>query len=138
MKKILPVQVAVRGTLVILSLVILFHILVIAGVVPPDIVWGGNLADQKQLYLMEAVSVIVNGIMLFVILSYAGIVRTGISPKFLVGTIWVMFVLFVLNTIGNLLAKQSLETYLFTPLTMLLAVFCFRMATFDRRPGNKR
>ena len=40
-----------------------FHLLVLAGVIPFDIVWGGNLKDKTQLYLMEGVSIAINLLM---------------------------------------------------------------------------
>ena len=46
------------------------------------------------------------------------------------------FVLFFLNTLGNLTAKNVLETYIFTPLTLLLSIFCFRIAVFERQQKN--
>ncbi len=128
MQKFLPLRVAVQGTLLILSATILFHFCVMAGLVPPDIVWGGNATDGGNLYVMEGVSIVLNGVMLMAVLSYAGFLKTPISPKWLRVAIWAMTVLFTLNTIGNLLAKNRLETYIFTPLTFLLALFCLRMA----------
>lgn len=133
MRKILPLSIAVNGIISIISLTILFHALVIAGVIPINIVWGGNLTDKTQLYTMEAVSIALNGMMLFIILSYSGAVRPRINRKFIIGAIWFMFLLFLLNTVGNLLAKSSTETYIFTPVTFLLAVFCLRIAAFEYR-----
>jgi hypothetical protein len=136
MQKNLSLRIAVFGTLLILSLTILFHFFVIAGVVPSNIVWGGNLADSSMFYLMEAVSVVLNCIMLLIVWNYAENVQQGTFRKWIIVAIWAMTVLFTLNTVGNLLAKTSLETYIFTPLTALLALFCFRMATFAAQQHN--
>lgn len=130
MKKILPLRVAVYSVIIILSLVIIFHCLVLAGLVPMHIIWGGNLASTSELYVMEALSIGLNGVMLLVMLAYADLVRVNINRRWIIGAIWLMFVLFLLNTLGNLVAKSSLETYIFTPLTLLLSVFCFRIAAY--------
>lgn len=128
MNKILPLSIAVYGAIVLLSCIIIFHILVIVGIIPFDIVWGGNLADRTQLYTMEAVSIAINFVMLFVILIYSGSVKLNINRKIIISAIWIMFGIFLLNTLGNLMAKNVLETYIFTPLTLILSIFCFRMA----------
>ncbi|MEN9442639.1 MAG: hypothetical protein RLZ33_2716 [Bacteroidota bacterium] len=41
---------------------------------------------------------------------------------------WLFFVLFSLNTLGNLFAETLTETLIFTPLTILLAVLSLRLA----------
>jgi hypothetical protein len=133
MKKILPLSIAVSSTIIILSCIILFHFLVIAGLIPYTIVWGGNIADKSQLYTMEAVSISINAIMLFVVLAYCGAIKLTINRKIIYGAIWLMFGLFLLNTFGNLMAKNALETYIFTPLTLILSICCLRMATSKNR-----
>ena len=130
-KKILPLSIAVYGTIIILSCIVIFHLLVMAGIIPFNIVWGGNLTDKTELYTMEAISVALNVLMLLTILIYSRAVKLNINRKIITGTIWFMFGLFLFNTIGNLAAKNALETYIFTPLTLVLSVFCFRMAAFD-------
>jgi len=131
MKKILPLPFAVNSIVIILSAVILFHFLVVAGIIPSDIVWGGNTANKSELYTMEAVSIALNCFMLSVILVYAGIIKLAVNRKIIIGFIWIMFLLFLLNTVGNLLAKNSLETYIFTPVTFILSIFCLRIATAE-------
>ena len=133
MKKILPLSIAVSCAIIILSCIIIFHISVIAGIIPFDIVWGGNLSDKSQLYTMEAVSIAINAIMLFIILIYCGAIKININRKIIIGAIWFMFGLFLLNTLGNLMAKNVLETYIFTPLTLILSICCFRMAAFENQ-----
>jgi hypothetical protein len=39
-----------------------------------------------------------------------------------------MFVLFAINTVGNIFSNNELERLIFTPLTLLLAVFSLRLA----------
>ena len=130
MMKLIPLKVATNGILVILSLIIIFHLLVISGIIPFDIVWGGNIADKKQLWLMESISIIITFIMLLFALAYSGIIRIKLHPTAIKIGFWLMFVFVLLNTLGNILSKNSLETYIFTPLTLLLSLFCFRIAAY--------
>src|SRR5688572_28033046 len=132
MKKVLPLGVAVYGLVILLSATILFHFLVMAGIVPFTIVWGGNLATVTQFYTMEAISVAINAIMLVIILVYCNVVKLGIPRKAIIGAIWALALLFFLNTLGNLMAKNVLESHILTPLTSLLSILSFRIAVFER------
>lgn len=133
MKNIFPLSIAVSGAIIILSGIIIFHFLVIAGIIPFNIAWGGNLSGKSQLYTMEAISIAINTLMLFIILIYCGAIKININRNVIIGAVWVMFGLFMLNTLGNLMAKNRLETYIFTPLTLILSIFCFRIAAFENR-----
>jgi hypothetical protein len=130
MRSLFATRLAAYGILLILSLVILFHILVLMGVIPDTIVWGGNINSKQELFVLETVSIALNLFMIMVALVYLGTIRWRISALILRILFWVMFALFLLNTLGNLVAKNSIETYIFTPLTFLLAVFCFIVAAF--------
>jgi len=138
MKKLLPLQIAVYGVLGILSFIIVFHLLVIVGLIPFDIIWGGNISEKTEMYAMEAISIAVNMVMLFIVSVYSGIIKLNISHKLIIGAVWVMFVFFLLNTLGNLLAKKTIETYIFTPLTCILSIFCYRIAAFDYEQKKSR
>lgn len=131
MRKRLPLPVALWGILLIISLTIIFHFCVIGGLVDPAIVWGGNISSHQNLLLMEAISISINLIMLLFVLAYAGLLKIKLRPTVAKTGFWVMFFIFALNTLGNLAAKHSLETYIFTPLTFLLAIFCFRIAAYE-------
>lgn len=119
---------AIAGLLVMLSLVVLFHLLVLLGVVPFDIVWGGRLNNRAQMVRMETVSVAVNLLMLAVVAVRAGSWKVGIPLRAVRIALWIMCALFFLNTAGNLLSENRLERIIFTPLTLLLALFCLRLA----------
>lgn len=119
---------ATYGILTILSLVIVFHLLVIVGVIPFDIVWGGRLKDRSQMLSFEAVSVFINLIMLAVVAIYARILKVKINLLVIKIALWVMFILFLVNTIGNLFSSNETEKIVFTPLTFLLSLFSLRLA----------
>ncbi len=121
-------QIASRGLLLILSLVILFHLLVIAGVIPFQVVWGGRLKDTSQMLVFESVSILLNLLMLTVVSIQAGLVKVTLNQRILKIAFWLMGILFFLNTIGNLASLNQLERLVFTPLTFLLALFSLRLA----------
>ena len=128
MNNFISLRVAVYGTMIILSLVILFHLLVISRVIPYDIVWGGRMQNEEQMVQFESISIIINLMMLSIVLIKGGWIAKQLSTKFINIMLWLMFVLFVLNTIGNLVSVDKMETFIFTPITFLLSLFCFRMA----------
>ena len=45
--------------LIILGLLIVFHLLVIAGIIPYGIVWVGKINNRTQLLRMESISLVV-------------------------------------------------------------------------------
>lgn len=130
MKTLLPLKVATTGILTILTFLIVFHLLVISRVIPSDMVWGGNLAEKNPLLLMESISIFVNLLLLVFVGAFSKIIRIRMASRVIKAGFWIMFVLFMLNTLGNLLSKNPLEMYLFTPLTLLLTLFCLRIATY--------
>ncbi|MBM9500560.1 hypothetical protein JWG44_09905 [Leptospira sp. 201903071] len=109
----------------IFSIIFVFHFLVLIGIIPYTIVWGGRLQNSQQMYGFEVVSISLNLFFLFVILMERGYIRRYFSDSVLKIILWIMIVLFSLNTIGNLNSLNGLESILFTPLTFLLALFCF-------------
>lgn len=121
-------RLAVSVLLIILSLVIIFHLLVLIGIIPFDIVWGGRLKDRQQMVAFETVSLVLNSVMLFIVSIKAGLIKIPIHITIIRVALWLMFALFVLNTVGNLLSKNQLEQIIFTPLTAILAICCFRLA----------
>jgi hypothetical protein len=98
------------------------------GIIPFEIVWGGRLKDASQMLSFEAISVMVNLIMLATVSVYAGILQVNINPRVIKVGFWLMFVIFFLNTIGNIASVNNFEQMVFTPVTLLLAIFSLRLA----------
>lgn len=86
------------------------------------------MKTHDDMLVMEGVSIGIN-------LLFLGIVLLRIYLRFnssfvnkLRFAFWLFFVLFSLNTLGNLFAETLAETLIFTPLTILLAVLSLRLA----------
>ena len=121
-------RIAAHGIVLVLSLMVLFHVLVMAQVVPYGVVWGGRLENYSQMLLFEAISIAVNLLMLGAVAISAGMVKVKINRGLLKAALWTMFGVFLLNTIGNLLSNNETEKLIFTPLTLLLSLFSLRLA----------
>ncbi|RTQ48881.1 hypothetical protein EJV47_14895 [Hymenobacter gummosus] len=128
MKTLLSARAAAGALLVIITLTLLFHGLVISGVIPFQIVWGGRISSREQLLVFEAVSVGLNLLMLAAVAARAGLLRVRVPAGLLTAALWLMAALFALNTVGNLLSNNELEKLVFTPLTLLLALLSLRLA----------
>ena len=119
---------SIRGLIIIFILNIVFHLLVLAHVIPSNIVWGGRVKDNSELMRLEFVSLGLNAFFLLIALSLNGNIKAPVKPSIIRILLWLMGALFVLNTIGNLFAKSNIETMIFTPVTFLLSIFCLYLA----------
>jgi hypothetical protein len=112
-----------RFFVALLTAVVLFHILVLVGIVPMEIVWGGRLTSRTELVQFEVVSIALNLFMIFVVSHPAGFIQI-LKPIVVRWLLVVMAALFALNTFGNVMAVNPLERWIFTPLTGLMCVLC--------------
>jgi CDP-diglyceride synthetase len=124
----IPESVAVNALLVLFSLTITFHLLVITGIIPHDIVWGGRLNTVSEMRRAETVSIILNILMLTIVALRSGKLSFRTNPKIIRVLLWFMTGLFILNTAGNLLSANEKEKLIFTPITLLLSLLCLRLA----------
>jgi hypothetical protein len=124
----IPFKFALSFFLTLLSSVFIFHFLVILKIIPYTIVWAGKIENDTQMYQFESVSVLINVILFSAILIKGQIVPWNVNSKIIQVILYIFVVIFALNTIGNLFAKMSLETYIFTPLTFISAFLCLRIA----------
>ncbi len=77
----------------------------------------------------ESISLIVNVFFLMVILMRLKLLRTLIPPKIIQILLYVMAIIFALNTLGNLMSENKYEKLIFTPITsitFLLLIYLLR------------
>jgi hypothetical protein len=120
--------VAYKLILWILSLVILFHLLVLVQIIPYTIVWGGNIHSYEQMLVFESLSILINLLIIFLVYTKVKNVHLQRKSKLVNAFLWFFAALFFLNTLGNLTAQSSIELIIATPITLLLAVLSWRMA----------
>ncbi|HRI47476.1 MAG TPA: hypothetical protein PK559_10270 [Ignavibacteriaceae bacterium] len=105
----------------LITLVILFHISVIVKLIPFEIVWGGQITTEQEMYLFEVVSILINALLLLTILIKVNYITLSIPLKVVDVILWVFVWLFLINTMGNLFA----ETYIEKSFSLLTLVFSF-------------
>ena len=122
------VNIAQYGLLIILSIFLGLHILVLLKSIPYNIVWGGRLMSDKEMYRFETVSILINLIFLFIILVHSNYLAIDFPKKIMTLILWIMTAMFAFNTVGNAMSKNKLEQKLFTPITIILTIFSFILA----------
>ena len=124
----ISIRAASITALAILSAVVLFHVLVVSGIVPKTIVWGGRISDPAQVVRAEIVSIMILLVTAAIVaMRWRSLAQGAPNVVAAVGT-WVLVGLFAVNTVGNLFAKTLFERAVFTPLTLLLALLMLRLA----------
>lgn len=128
MKEIISKKQTRKVLLILFGAITAFHILVITGLIPYDIVWGGRLESVEAMLKFEAISLTINLIILLVLfLDSKNRIRPARRYFFKFWHIS-MACLFTLNTVGNLLSNNQFEVMVFTPLTLVIALLSIRMA----------
>ena len=133
MKKLISQKQAINIMIALLTVVLVFHALVLTGLIPYAIVWAGKINTAAEMRKLEVGSILVNAFGIFILVLKADYVKHRVPVKILNAIIWLLAVLFSLNTIGNLFAKSGFELYFFTPLTFILSVLCLRIV-IDKKP----
>ena len=110
----------------LLLAVILFHLCIITKIIPYDITWGGRLTNDTEMYVFEAISILINVFLSWVLLMKSSLVKHKFSNKVVNIILWIFFAIFVLNTIGNIFAKTTFEK-LFAILTGLSAILIWNI-----------
>jgi hypothetical protein len=123
---------AIKTMLILLGAVILFHLCIMIKLVPYEISWGGRLKNDSEMYVLETISIIINLFLFSILLIKAEYLREFISIKFVNITLWICFVLFVLNTIGNIFAKTYFEKF-FALLTLFFSILIWIILRKDKK-----
>ena len=124
--------IAFKSSIGLLMLVIVFHGFIIAKIIPYTIAWGGRLENDSQMYVFESISILINGFLITVLLLKANYIKHKFSERILNGILRFFQVLFILNTIGNIVAKTNFEKY-FALLTAILAIFIWKILKKNTR-----
>jgi len=129
MKRIISARWAANILLIALGLVAIFDVLVLFGILPSDIVWGGQIGDSSAYrVLLEIIALLGASIFAIVTAAKIGYIPAGRFTRLVTVGVWVIFVFFILNTLGNLASGVSFEKLIFAPITIVLAFFALRLA----------
>lgn len=114
--------------LILFGLLFIFHLFVLSSFIPYNIVWAGKISNRKEMIRMESISLLLLAIAAIVVALRMEYLQWAISPKIIQIGIWVLFVFFTLNTLGNFTAKNAIEKYGFGLLTMIIMLLLLQIA----------
>ena len=127
--KKLPFRAAYMSLIVLPAMFLVFHALIIAGILPRNIVWGGRLTDTTFLPL-ELLALTLN-FLLILTGCVAGKFISSKAAALIVDNIkWFLFYFVVVNTVLALFSKTTLEVVM-TPVTALYALCLYRLKKFS-------
>ena len=133
MLKYISLKLAVTAMLVILTLVILFHLFILTEIIPYSFGCEGEFQTIHQMRSVETDSILIIVFMMLVIAMKGKVVKLKVPEKLITIFLWLFVIYFTMNTIGNLVAKTCSETILFSPITLVSAILCLRMAMESKK-----
>ena len=116
---------AINILLGILSVVLLFHVLILTSIIPYTVVWAGKLKSRQEMYVFEVVSVLINVLLILVLLVKRKNLNENTTNKWIDGILWLFVFLFALNTIGNLFSKSMAELIGGSLFTLISSYLCY-------------
>lgn len=132
MKKLISFKFAARFNTIVFALLSVFHLAIIIGITafdyaPIDYLWGGKMETASQLLTFEVMSLATSVVALIFTMIRAGFIGAPRLLRLTQFIMWMLFVLFLLNTLGNILAETVFEKT-FAIITALLSLFSLRLA----------
>ncbi len=107
---------------ILLFSLLLFHILVISGALPYQLIWGEKIASGAQMVQMEMVSIVAVSFMLTIAMVRTGWLNWQFRPALLQAGLVLMIFYFTLTAVGNLLAGTPVLRFIFAPLYLIVAI----------------
>ena len=119
-----------RAALVLLFLLgaaLLYHLLILTGLIPFQYTWGGRLQNQDEMIVMESISLGINSFIMVLVAMRSGMIKAFINLMIMRILCLILCFIFILNTLGNLAATEHLEALIFTPVTFISAILFYRL-----------
>jgi hypothetical protein len=129
MKKLIGARLAGNILLASLGLLFIFHVLVLLGILPAGIVWGGQIRGaQANLLTLESAALLVTLLFIVIVAAKIGYIRADKLSGIVNIGVWLIFAFLLLNTLGNLASGVSFENLIAAPITIFLALCALRLA----------
>jgi hypothetical protein len=132
MKSIITYEKAVLISLILFGLIAGFHLTILIGMLffslqPLEFLWGGRMESVEELIVFEIISLLLVSLNTVIVLIHSGKLNLPRLKKTSTLALWVFFVLFLLNTLGNITAPSAFEKSA-SVVTAILAFLSLRMA----------
>jgi NADPH:quinone reductase-like Zn-dependent oxidoreductase len=117
---------------IVLGMVMVLQVLLAAGFPLGQAAWRGQYRVLPHALRWASLATVgVLGLAVWVVLARAGLAAPGAGSGVGQVATWVFAAFFVLNTIGNIASRSTVERYVMTPVTVLL-VICFIVVALSR------
>lgn len=126
--KYINFKVAIKTIIVLLSCMLIYHLLILSGIISYQYAWGGRLESKKQMLVFESIGVLITLLIIFVVAIKGNYIKLNIPKILITVLLWFFAAFFALNTLGNLQSINALETLIFTPITIILSLLFIRIA----------
>jgi hypothetical protein len=115
--------------LISMGLMTIFHIFVLVNVIPAGALRGGEINQLAiGLLTLEIITLFVTLIFTAMIAAKMEYIKAGKFKKTIHIGVWILFAFLILNIWGNLAWGMSVETLVFAPISLLLAICALRLA----------
>lgn len=104
-----------------------FHVLILVGILPQNIVWGGKILEPKTILLLEFAALFIMLFLGFLILIKTKILKWNWQVKTINRWLFAFAIYFLLNTFANLLAETTFEKAQ-AILTIILAISLYNIS----------
>jgi hypothetical protein len=129
MKKLISVNLAGKILIIALILLLVFHVLVITGILPSSMVWGGQIeGSAPDIITLELIAIVVSLLFLVIVIAKIKAINSKGLRILINISLWFMFVYFTLNILGNITSLDTAEKMIFTPLSIIMALCALRLA----------
>ena len=131
-------RIALKLLIGLLAIILIFHLFVLFEIISYKIVWAGKLNSKEEMYVFEAVSILINFFLIIVLYIKFQNIKKSETNRIINIIIWLFVFLFALNTLGNLFAENLIEQILGTLLTFISATLCWIIVKKkNKRNANK-
>ena len=128
LKNRLKLSSAIKLYFALMIVALAYHALITAQIVDYKNAWGGRLENTDQMIRFELVSITIQIVFAAIIYVKISANPTGTPYKIARGFVFLIALIFLVNTAGNIVAIQLFERIVFTPLTLLASIASYRIA----------
>lgn len=126
-------RIAIKIMLWLIVAITIFHMAILFKLIPYEITWGGRLKNDSEMYVFESISLAINFFLGFVLLIKGEYVKQVLPLKVVNIVLWAFLVLFILNTIGNIVAKTNFEKS-FAIITLSFSILIWIVLNKSKKP----
>jgi len=102
-------------------LVQIFHVLVLAGVIPFHVVGGGRIKSRQDMYVLECIALGANFLLIFILMIKGKFIPEYLSLRHVNWLLQIFTFFFLLNALGNVFSYSTWEQFVFGPLALIFA-----------------